>query len=383
MEPKVAMQRIYLDHQASTPVVPAALTEIIRCFSKTWANPHSGDHAEGWRASAEIEAARERIAITVGADAGEIVFTSGATEANNIALLGVEAAAAGAPRRIVTTAIEHKAVLAPARVLAERGWELVVVPVGPDGIVDVGALERAIAPGAALVSVGAVNNEIGTVQPLADIAPICHRAGALFHTDAAQALAWRGIDVVESGVDLMSLSAHKAGGPKGVGALFVAHAARDRIRPVLHGGGQEGGLRPGTLPTPLCVGFGAACDALPDADGVAVWRVVTARLLSGLRSIWPELGVNGAAGAQHPGNLSVTLPGVEVDALIARLQPRVAVSRGSACTSGIAEPSHVLTAIGLDAHRAEATVRLSTGVATTADEVDEAIRLFALARDAF
>jgi cysteine desulfurase len=378
------MQRIYLDHQASTPVVPAALAEIFHCFSETWANPHSEDHAEGWRASAEIEAARGRIAIAVGADAGEIVFTSGATEANNIALLGVAAAAPDAPRRIVTIAIEHKAVLAPARALAERGWELVVVPVGRDGIVDVGALESALAPGAALVSIGAANNEIGTVQPLADIAPICHRAGALFHTDAAQALAWRGVDVVDSGVDLMSLSAHKAGGPKGVGALFVAHAARDRIWPVLHGGGQEGGLRPGTLPTPLCVGFGAACDALPDADGVAAWRAVTGRLLSGLRSIWPDLGVNGAAGAHHhPGNLSVTLPGVEVDALIARLQPRIAVSRGSACTSGFAEPSHVLTAIGLDAQRAEATVRLSTGVATTADEVDEAVRLFGLARDTF
>jgi cysteine desulfurase len=367
------MTAIYLDYQASTPVSSAVVEAMAPYYSVGYANPHSDDHAAGWAAAEAVEVARRRVAGTIGADASELIFTSGATEANNLAILGAAAALGDRRGRIVVTAIEHKAVLAPARELARRGFDVVVVPVQRDGVLDIARTAEAIGDRAALVSVGAVNNEIGTVQDLAALADLARGAGALFHSDATQALGWGAMEANAAGVDLASFSAHKVGGPKGVGALFVAGSARDRVEPIQFGGGQEDGLRPGTVPTPLCVGFGAACLRLPDAEAVQRWRAVTARLHEGLATAVPGLVLNGAPSPRHPGNLSLTMPGIEADALVARLQPHVAVSRGSACTSGIPEPSHVLRAIGLDARAAEATVRFSTGVGTTDDEVDRAI----------
>lgn len=370
---------IYLDHQASAPMAEGVLDAMLPFLEGRYGNPHSDDHAAGWEASEAVERARGQVAAAIGCEPDEIVFTSGATEANNIALLGAASVLEDGPRRILVSAIEHKAVLAPARALAAHGHELVVVPVGPDGRIDMDMLDAEIARGADLVSVGAVNNEIGTVQDLAAVAELAAGAGALFHSDATQALAWRGFDALSAGVDLASFSAHKMGGPKGIGALYVARDARGRIAPIAHGGEQEDGLRPGTLPTPSCVGFGEACSRLPDPLGVAAWQAVTDRLEASLLGAFPALRRNGSRGDRHPGNLSLTLPGLYAGVLVARLQPDVAVARGSACTSGMPEPSHVLRAIGLGAEEAEATLRLSTGPGTTADEVDEAVALIVAA----
>ncbi|WP_231420799.1 cysteine desulfurase family protein [Sphingomonas sp. Leaf205] len=365
---------IYLDHQASTPLSPSVFAAMTPHFTDGYGNPHSDDHAAGWAASAAIDAARAVIADVISVEPSELTFTSGATEANNLALLGVAEACRG-PARIIVTSIEHKSVLAPARALGRRGFDVVVLSVESDGLLDLEVLAAALDVPTALVSVGAVNNEIGVVQPMAEIASLCRDRGALIHTDATQALSWGGADPSGWGVDFASLSSHKAGGPKGIGALYVSLHARHRIEAVQYGGEQEDGLRPGTLPTPLCVGFAEACRTIPDAASVERWRGITEALLSGLQDIWPNLRLNGSRTARHPGNLNVMLPGVEADQLLAMLQPELAISRGSACTSGTPEPSHVLTAIGASRTAADASLRFSTGAVTTMDEVAEALRL--------
>ena len=255
---------IYMDYQATTPADPRVVEAMQPYWSMMYGNPHSADHAYGWSADAAVETARGHIAALIGADADEIVFTSGATEANNIAVLGIARASPPARKRIVVSAIEHKCVLAAARAAADEGFEIITVPVGADGIVDPRAVAAVVDDRTALVSIMAINNEIGTVQPLPEIAALCAAAGAVFHTDAAQALNALPIDVGTLGADLISMSAHKAYGPKGMGALFVRRNLHVRPKPIIHGGGQEGGLRSGTLPTPLCVGFGEACRILAD-----------------------------------------------------------------------------------------------------------------------
>jgi len=249
------------------------------------------------------------------------------------------------------------------------------VPVGADGIVDPDRIAAVVDERVALVSVMAVNNEIGTVQPLRDIAAICQSAGAIFHSDGAQALSVLRIDVGQVGLDLMSLSAHKAYGPKGIGALYVRRGAAVRPRPIFHGGGQEGGLRPGTLPTPLCVGFGEACRILADECDSDISRVegLRDRLLAKLREVVPGMKVNGALAPRHPGNLNVSLPSFDAELLLQRLQPTVAASTGSACTSGQPEPSHVLRAIGLSPHEAKCSLRFGVGRFTTVADVDLAV----------
>lgn len=364
--------QVYLDHQASTPVGPRVLEAMLPHFYAA-ANPHADEHAMGWAAADAVEEARAKVAASVRADPDEIVFTAGATEANNMAILGVAALAPEGRRRIVVSAVEHKSVLAPARALTARGFEVVVVGVDRFGTVDLDEMARAVAEDTLLVSVMAVNNEVGGVQPIAGIAALAQGAGALFHCDAAQALLWMPIDVFRLGVDLLSVSAHKAGGPKGIGALYVRRDVRERIGPVFFGGGQEGGLRPGTLPTPLCVGFGEACAGRPDQRAVEKWRSTTRRLAEGMRGLAPALEVNGPPEARHPGNLNVRFPGVDADALIARMQPDVAVSRASACSSGVPEPSHVLRAMGLQTEACDESIRFSTGPATTSGDVEWAL----------
>ena len=372
---------IYLDYQASTPADPRVVEAMAPFWSAICGNPHAVDHAFGWAADAAVEASRAQVAALIGADADEIVFTSGATEANNLAVLGIARAAPATRRRIVLSAIEHKCVLAAARAAAEEGFEVTAVPVGADGIVDPRAVAAVVDDRVALVSVMAVNNEIGTVQPLRDIAALCQASGAIFHSDAAQALSVLRINVGQAGVDLLSLSAHKAYGPKGIGALYVRRGAAVRPRPILHGGGQEGGLRSGTLPTPLCVGFGVACRLLADERDSEVPRVEQLRnkLLANLRLVAPGLKVNGALSPRHPGNLNVHFPARDAEMLLQQLQPLVAASTGSACTSGQPEPSHVLRAIGLCPPAARASVRFSLGRFTTADEIDKATEVLARA----
>lgn len=369
---------VYLDHQASMPMVPAAVEAMVPFLSTTQGNPHSDDHAEGWEAARAVEDARGVVARTICADPHEIVFTSGATEANNIAVLGFVAART-AKARIVVSAIEHKSVLASARAALRAGHEVVVLPVGRDGILDLDLLRAELKQPTALVSVGAVNNEIGTVQDIAEIARIVGENGALLHTDATQALSWNGVNVDAWGADFVSLSSHKIGGPKGIGALYVSTSARPNLTSLHFGGEQEDGLRPGTVPTFLTVGFAAACRDLPDGSRVAAWREVTNALLHGLQRLHPGITLNGSSIDRHPGNLSVVFDGVEADRLLALLQPRLAASRGSACSSGMPEPSHVLAAIGLGPAAMSSTVRFSTATSTTYADVEQAL---ALLRDA-
>jgi cysteine desulfurase len=368
--------QIYMDYQATTPTDPRVVAAMLPYWSELYGNPHSADHAFGWEADAAVEAARAQIAELVGADPDEIIFTSGATEANNLAVLGIARASPPERRRIVVSAIEHKCVLAAARAAAHEGFEVVMVPVDAGGVVDMAALVRLMDTRVALVSVMAANNEIGSVQPLPEIAALCAGVGAVFHSDAAQALSVLPVNVAGSGVDLMSLSAHKAYGPKGLGALYVRRSLRVRPHPILHGGGQEGGLRAGTLPTPLCVGFGEACRILiHERDGDAA-RVGALRdsFLTQLRAGVPSIAVNGPLAHRHPGNLNLRFPAVDASALLQNLHPNVAASSGSACTSGQPEPSHVLAALGLSASQSNESIRFSIGRFTTDDDISIAVR---------
>lgn len=372
---------VYMDYQASTP----ADRRVIEAMAAYWAdqcgNPHATDHAAGWAADQAVEAARAHIAALIGAEPDEIVFTSGATEANNLAVLGIARAAPQGRRKIVVSAIEHKCVLAAARAAGADGFEIVVVPVGREGVIDPDDVARVVDDRTALVSVMAVNNEIGTVQPLREISVLCQVVGAVFHSDAAQALSVLPLDVVGLGADLMSLSAHKAYGPKGIGALYVRHGLSPRPRPIMYGGGQEGGLRPGTLPTPLCVGFGETCRvlAVERDDDIPRIGALRDRFMDRLRAIMPDARINGRGSARHPGNLNVMFPGIEASLLLQRLQPNVAASTGSACTSGQPEPSHVLRAIGLTPTEADSCVRFSIGRFTNDGDIDAAV---AFLRDA-
>ncbi|WP_162243216.1 cysteine desulfurase family protein [Devosia sp. Leaf420] len=365
---------VYLDHQASTPMSQAALNAMMPYLHASQGNPHSDDHAAGWEAARAIELARGDIARAIGADAHEIVFTSGATEANNIAVLGF-VAGRSTKARILVSAIEHKSVLASARAAERAGHEVVVLPVGRDGTLDLDLLQIELTRPTDLVSVGAANNEIGTVQNISEIARIVRKNGALLHTDATQALAFNGVDVDAWGADFVSFSSHKMGGPKGIGALYVSTGARPHLTSLHFGGEQEDGLRPGTVPTFLTVGFAAACRDLPDVSRVAKWREVTNALLNGLKNLGTGVTLNGSSTERHPGNLSVVFDGVEADRLLALLQPRLAASRGSACSSGMPEPSHVLAAIGMSPAAMSSTVRFSTAPQTTYADVEHALVL--------
>jgi cysteine desulfurase len=335
-------------------------------------NPHSDHHAEGWRAADAIANARGQIAEAVGADPDEIIFTSGATEANNLAILGL-CDRPDTRNRIIVSAIEHKSVLAPARSLISRGFELCILPVGADGVVDAAILADALDDHVFMISIQLVNNEIGAVQPIQDLAAMASKAGAIVHCDAAQAMAWNAPSVNELGVDLLSVSGHKMGGPKGVGALYARHGVRESLRPLILGGEQEQGLRAGTLPTPLCVGLGTACSTLPSVGDVQAWSALRDRLHFRLGTHRPDMLVYGPKNARHPGNLCLRFPGVEADRLIALLQPNLAISRGSACSSGMPEPSHVLRALGLDAIACNEVIRISIGPSNSEDEIDRAV----------
>jgi cysteine desulfurase len=354
--------RIYLDYQATTPCAPSVIEAMSPFWADEFGNPHSSDHAFGWRAEDAVSAARQNIAELIGATAEEVVFTSGATESNNQALLGLLHHIPGAGRNVVVSAIEHKCVLESARQLERVGYSVRKAPVRRSGHFDLAALADLIDPATALVSVMLVNNEIGTVQPVAEVARLCKEVGAILHCDAAQAPTGMIVNVGALGVDLMSISSHKVYGPKGVGALFVSHEVRHRLRPLIHGGGQEGGLRSGTLPTPICVGFGEAARLLRRSidDDISLLSVARKAFLEKLVVNIPDLAVNGDE-PRHPGHLNLWIPRAEADLLITNLQPLLALSTGSACSSGIPEPSHVLRAIGLDADRAGECIRIGFG----------------------
>ena len=372
--------RVYLDNQATTRCDPRVVDAMLPWFTEAYGNPHSVEHAMGREAEAAVETAREQVAALIGAQANEIVFTSGATESNNIAIKGAARHAlrmGDTRRRIVTLATEHKCVLQSVADLADEGFEPVFLPVDADGLLDLDRLRAALAEPTLLVSVMAANNEIGVLQPLAAIAEIVKAAGALLHTDAAQAAGKTQVDV-GVGIDLLSLSGHKLHGPKGVGALYVRRRPRVRVAPLFSGGGQERGLRSGTLPAPLAVGLGEACrlawaQMVGDAARATELRD---RLLAGLSAAIPGLRVNGAMSPRLPGNLNVTFPAVTAVRLMEAV-PELCVSTGSACSSATIEPSYVLRAIGLSDEEAARSLRFGIGRFTSAADIDFAIAALA------
>ncbi len=377
---------IYLDNQATTRCDPRVVAAMLPFFTEGYGNPHSAEHAIGLRAEEAVEAARAQVASLVGADLREIVFTSGATESNNMAIKGAarHAAALGeSRRRVVTAATEHKCVLASVADLEAEGFEPVVLPVERDGFLNPQRLRAALETPTLLVSVMAVNNEIGTIQDIPALASIARAAGALFHTDAAQAVGKIEVDASRWGVDLLSLSGHKLYGPKGVGALFVRRRPRVRLAPLFSGGGQERGLRAGTLPAPLIVGLGTACRIAAEEMGAEAGHIemLRHRLMARLLAAIPGLRVNGSMRARVPGNLNLSFPGATAAELMTRM-PAVCVSTGSACSSATIEPSYVLRALGLSDDEAARTLRVGIGRFTSPAEIDSAAAAFAAAHAA-
>ena len=365
---------IYLDCHATTPVDPRVLEAMLPYFTQHFGNPASVTHQYGWESEAAVKAARQTLADAIHAVPEEVVFTSGATEANNLAIKGVAEAYFSQGRHLITVVTEHNAVLDPCRYLETLGFEVTVLPVHADGLVDLQGLEQAIRPDTILVSVMAANNEIGVLQPLVEIGALCHRHGVLFHTDAAQAVGKIPLDVNRMQIDLMSLTAHKVYGPKGIGALYVRRRQpRVRLAPQLHGGGHERGMRSGTLYPPQIVGFAKAVElGLVEMESEALrlegWRDRLWHHLQTLDGIY----LNGHPALRLPGNLNVSVAGVDGQALLLGLQSTLAVSSGSACTSAAMKPSHVLTALGRSADLAYASIRFGLGRFTTAEDIDQA-----------
>ncbi|MEB3231296.1 MAG: IscS subfamily cysteine desulfurase [Leptolyngbyaceae bacterium] len=369
---------IYLDAHATTPVDQRVLAAMLPYFTEHFGNSASVTHAYGWAAEAAVKLARQQLAESIHADPEDIIFTSGATEANNLAIKGVAEAYFAKGRHIITVATEHSAVLDPCRYLASLGFELTILPVQPDGLLDLTQLAAAFRPDTILVSVMAANNEIGVLQPLAEIGAMCGDRQVLFHTDAAQAIGKIPLDVQTMNIHLMSLTAHKVYGPKGIGALYVRRRnPRVQLAPQLHGGGHERGLRSGTLYPPQIVGFAKAVTIALAEQGQESQRLTALR-----QTLWQKLQqiegikLNGHLDHRLPGNLNVSVPNIDGQALLIGLQTELAVSSGSACTSATMEPSHVLTALGHDQELAYASIRFGLGRSTTLEDVDQAARHF-------
>ncbi|KAA0254576.1 MAG: aminotransferase class V-fold PLP-dependent enzyme [Acidobacteria bacterium] len=363
---------IYLDYAATTPLDPRVLEAMMPALTTDFGNAASRTHPFGWRAEARVKEARESLAEALGGRPEEVVFTSGATESNALAVLGGARAAREKGDHVVTSAIEHKAVLETAGALEREGFRVTYVRPGPDGVTGAGAVREALEPGTVLVSVMAANNEIGTLNPVEEIGALCKERGVLFHTDAAQAFGKVPLDVMAVGADLVSVSAHKLYGPKGVGALWVrSKGPRVRLLPLTFGGGHERGLRPGTLNVPGIVGFGAAAriaTAEREAEAARV-AALRDRLHAGIAARLPSVRRNGHPERCLPGTLNLSFEGVDGEGLLMALRD-LAVSSGSACTSASPEPSHVLRGIGVPDRLARASVRFSLGRYTTAEEVD-------------
>lgn len=368
------MQPIYLDYQATTPTDPRVIAAMQPYWTQDFGNPHSEGHSYGWQARRAVELARSQVADFIGADDDEIVFASGATESCNLALRGTANAASGNRREIITLATEHSAVLETAHWLNRNGWQGTILPVKPGGLLDLDTLAAALSESTLLVSCMLANNEIGVIQPLQEIARLTHAAGAFVHTDATQAAGRISIDVDELGVDLLSLSAHKIYGPNGVGALYIRSRPGLCIEPLMTGGSQERGFRPGTVATPLVVGMGVACfiagRQLAD-DAQRISRLTT-QLFTELKADFPQLQTFGSWENRIPGNLSLGLPGVLGEQLVAAVSDKIAISTGAACATGSPKPSHVLTALGLDSETAATGARISLGRYTNDDEIEAA-----------
>mmetsp|Transcript_65074 Transcript_65074/g.181958 ORF Transcript_65074/g.181958 Transcript_65074/m.181958 type:complete len:505 (-) Transcript_65074:132-1646(-) len=367
----------YLDMSATTPLDPRVLDAMAPYMIGSYGNPHSRTHAFGWEAERAVEVAREQVANLIGGDAKEIIFTSGATESNNLSIKGAAHFYKRRGKHIITTQTEHKCVLDSCRSLEMEGYEVTYLPVkAATGQVDLDQLKAAIREDTILISVMAVNNEIGTLQPIKEIGELCRSNKIVFHCDAAQMLGKLPIDVNEMKIDLMSMSSHKIYGPKGIGALYVRRRPRVRLEPIMSGGGQERGLRSGTLPHALCVGFGAACElAQKEYDYDHEWILyLSDKLQKGIEGRIPEVARNGDPEFNYPGCLNYSFAYVEGESLLMALK-NIAVSSGSACTSASLEPSYVLRALGVDDELAHSSLRFGIGRFTTEEEVDFVLEL--------
>lgn len=375
------MNPIFLDYQSTTPVDPRVLQAMLPYFTEDFGNPHSVEHQFGARARAAIEGAMARVASVIGAASEHLLVTSGATESNNMALRGV--LPANKKSHLISCVTEHSSVLGTLAALEAQGHAVTLIRVDGQGMIDPDAVEAAIRPATRLVSVMAVNSEIGVVQPYAILGQICRSHDVLFHVDAAQGFGRVRLDVAADKIDLLSLSAHKIYGPKGVGALYVGARAKLQLRAQITGGGQQGGLRAGTLPTPLIVGLGEAA-GLMEAEG-ALEEKALERLHRRLWMLLQErvggVHLNGSPDHRWVGNLNVRLEGVDADSLLL-MMPELALSTGSACTAGTPEPSKVLLALGLSPEQASQSVRLGLGRMTTADEIERAVEIIARAATA-
>ncbi len=363
---------IYLDNHATTPVDERVLTAMLPYFTEHFGNPASVSHVYGWEAQAAVKKSREVLAAAINATPEEIIFTSGATEANNLAIKGVAEAYFQKGQHIITVATEHNAVLDPCNYLQSLGFEITILPVQKDGLINTSDLEKALRPDTILVSVMAANNEIGVLQPLAEIGSICRERGVIFHSDAAQAIGKIPLDVQAMKIDLLSLTAHKIYGPKGIGALYVRRRnPRVQIAPQLHGGGHERGMRSGTLYTPQIVGFAKAVEIALQEQTTENQRLAQLRLrLWEVISRLEGIHLNGHPNQRLAGNLNISVEGVDGAALLLALQPVVAVSSGAACSSATTTPSHVLKALGHPEKLASASVRFGIGRFNTAQEID-------------
>ncbi|KAI1823406.1 cysteine desulfurase [Xylaria intraflava] len=367
---------IYLDMQATTPVDPRVLDAMLPFFVGVYGNPHSRTHAYGWESEKAVEEAREHVANLIGADPKEIIFTSGATESNNMSIKGVARffGRSGKKKHIVTSQTEHKCVLDSCRHLQDEGFEVTYLPVQSNGLINMAELEAAIRPDTALVSIMTVNNEIGVIQPVEEIGKLCRQKKVFFHTDAAQAVGKIPLDVNAMNIDLMSISSHKIYGPKGIGACYVRRRPRVRLDPIISGGGQERGLRSGTLAPPLVVGFGEACriaKAEMQYDSKYI-KSLSDRLLNGLLSM-EHTSQNGDAKNFYPGCVNVSFAYVEGESLLMALKD-IALSSGSACTSASLEPSYVLRALGNSDESAHSSIRFGIGRFTSVEEIDYVLK---------
>ena len=370
---------LYFDYQASTPVDPAVIAAMAPYFSEVFGNPHSAEHSFGHRAHDAVEIARAQVAAAIAAEPEDIIFTSGATEANNLAILGIARSELLVDRdTILVSAIEHSSVLEAAR---HSGLRVVSVKVTRDGFVDRTYFEAHLSERVRLVSFGAANNEIGVLQDIEALGSAAREFGALVHVDAAQALTAMSLNLSAVPVDFASLSSHKAYGPKGIGALYAAPGRARLLKPLIYGGGQESGMRAGTLPTPLCVGFGAACSILRNIGAEERARIENLRnyLYSRLKTLQLEVNLVGPTAMRHPANLSLVLPVSDARDALQLMQSQLACSTGSACHSGTELPSHVLLATGMPVSKARRVLRLGLGRFTTESDCDRAAEILAAA----
>lgn len=367
---------LYLDYQATTPTDPRVVEAMLPYFTEKFGNPHSRSHAYAWEAEEAVELARQQVANLIGADPKEIIFTSGATESNNLALQGIAKFYGEKKKHIITVVTEHKCIIDTCRHLELAGYQVTYLPVEPNGIIDLNKLKEAITDQTMLVSVMAVNNEIGVIQPLKEIGQICRERGVFFHSDIAQGFGKIPIDVNEMNIDLASISGHKIYGPKGIGALFIRRKPRVRLAPIFNGGGQERGFRSGTLPTPLVVGLGKAAEIAAkemDKDLQHVTKLFD-RLVDKIQNSAAEVYLNGDRKQRYYGNVNLSFAYIEGESMILAIKD-LAVSSGSACTSASLEPSYVLRALGLEDELAHTSIRFGFGRFTTEAEVDYAAEL--------